>query len=63
MFSELFALVIAHKFSVPAQIGAAFRALAAVEGTLLFIDPGMDLVAAARAEGSRLVSGKLGMAA
>ncbi len=61
VFSELFALVIAHKFSVPAQIGAAFRALAAVEGTLLLIDPGMDLVAAARAEGSRLVSGKLGI--
>ncbi|MHA7268771.1 ABC1 kinase family protein [Arthrobacter sp. HLT1-20] len=59
MFGELFALVIAHKFSVPAQIGAAFRALSAVEGTLLVIDPGMDLVAAARAEGNRLVQGKI----
>jgi len=59
MFGELFALVIVHKFSVPAQIGAAFRALAAVEGTLLIIDPGMDLVAAARAEGNRLMSGKI----
>lgn len=59
MFTELFALVLAHKFSVPAQIGAAFRALAAVEGTLLIIDPGMDLVTAARAEGTRLVSDKI----
>ncbi|WP_253901584.1 AarF/ABC1/UbiB kinase family protein [Arthrobacter sp. PAMC 25486] len=59
MFGDLFALVIAHKFAVPAQIGAAFRALAAVEGTLLVIDPSMDLVAAARSEGSRLMDGKL----
>lgn len=59
VFGELFSLVIVHKFSVPAQIGAAFRALAAVEGTLLVIDPGMDLVAAARAEGNRLMNGKL----
>ncbi|WP_245933542.1 ABC1 kinase family protein [Arthrobacter livingstonensis] len=61
MFGELFALVIAHRFSVPPQIGAAFRALAAVEGTLLVIDPGMDLVAAARSEVSRLMSGKMGL--
>lgn len=59
MFGDLFGLVIAHQFAVPAQIGAAFRALAAVEGTLLVIDPAMDLVAAARSEGSRLMSGKL----
>ena len=37
----------------------AFRALAAVEGTLLIIDPSMDLVNEARAEGTRLVSGKI----
>lgn len=59
MFGDLFALVIAHKFAVPPQIGAAFRALAAVEGTLMVIDPGMDLVAAARVEGSRLMGDKL----
>ena len=59
MFGDLFALVIAHKFAVPAQIGAAFRALAAVEGTLLVIDPTMDLVAAARTEGTRLMQGKM----
>ncbi|AIY03185.1 ABC-1 domain protein [Arthrobacter sp. PAMC 25486] len=59
MFTELCALVLARKFSVPSQIGAAFRALAAVEGILLIIDPGMDLVTAARAERSRLVSDKI----
>ena len=59
MFGDLFALVIAHKFAVPAQIGAAFRALAAVEGTLLVIDPTMDLVAAARTEGTRLMQEKM----
>lgn len=61
MFSEVFALVIAHKFSVPAQIGAAFRALSTVEGTLLLIDPRMDLVTAARTEGSRLMSGRFSL--
>ncbi len=60
MFTDLFSLVVAHKFAVPAQIGAAFRALAAVEGTLLVIDPTMDVVEVARSEGSRLMEGKLG---
>ncbi|MFQ4149182.1 AarF/UbiB family protein [Arthrobacter sp. LAPM80] len=59
MFADLFSLVIAHQFAVPPQIGAAFRALAAVEGTLLVIDPALDLVAAARAEGARLMNGKV----
>ncbi len=59
MFGELFALVIAHKFAVPPQIGAAFRALAAVEGTLLVIDPSLDLVAAARTEGARIMNEKV----
>ena len=58
MFGDLMSLVISYKFAVPAQIGAAFRALAAVEGTLAIIDPTMDLVAAARTEGTRLMSGK-----
>lgn len=59
MFGELFALVIDHKFTVPAQIGAAFRALSTVEGALLLIDPEMDLVTAARTEGARIMSSKV----
>lgn len=59
MFGELFALVIEHKFTVPAQIGAAFRALSTVEGALLIIDPEMDLVTAARTEGARIMSSKV----
>lgn len=59
MFGELFSLVIAHKFTVPAQIAAAFRALSTVEGALLIIDPEMDLVSAARSEGARIMSSKV----
>ncbi|WP_246475664.1 ABC1 kinase family protein [Brevibacterium renqingii] len=59
LFDDLFTLVLAHRFSVPAPISAAFRAMASVEGALLTIDPGFDVVAASRQEGNRLVRSKL----
>lgn len=59
MFADLFGLVLEHGFSVPPQIGAAFRALGAVEGTLTVISPEMDVVAAAREQGRELMAGKL----
>ncbi|GAA4513846.1 ABC1 kinase family protein [Brevibacterium yomogidense] len=55
MFDDLFSLVLGHGFSVPAQIGAAFRALATVEGTLSVIDPDFDVVEVAREQGGRLM--------
>ncbi|WP_193078546.1 ABC1 kinase family protein [Brevibacterium aurantiacum] len=59
LFDDLFNLVLAHRFSVPAPISAAFRALASVEGALLVIDPTFDVVAVARNEGNRLMRSKL----
>ncbi|WP_181272845.1 ABC1 kinase family protein [Brevibacterium oceani] len=59
LFDDLFNLVLAHRFSVPAPISAAFRAMASVEGALLTIDPSFDIVAVSRREGNRLVRSKL----
>jgi ubiquinone biosynthesis protein len=59
LFDDLFNLVLAHRFSVPAPISAAFRAMASVEGALLTIDPNFDVVAVSRQEGNRLVKSKL----
>jgi ubiquinone biosynthesis protein len=59
LFDDLFTLVLAHRFSVPAPISAAFRAMASVEGALLTIDPNFDVVTVARQEGNRLVRSKL----
>lgn len=59
LFDDLFNLVLAHRFSVPAPISAAFRAMASVEGALLTIDPHFDVVAVSRREGNRLVRSKL----
>lgn len=51
VFSELFELVVEHGFRVPPAIAAALRSLGALEGTLMSIDPGLDLVGAARSAG------------
>ncbi|WP_432789746.1 AarF/UbiB family protein [Brevibacterium sp. K11IcPPYGO002] len=59
LFDDLFNLVLAHRFSVPAPISTAFRAMASVEGALLTIDPNFDVVAVSRKEGNRLVRSKL----
>ncbi|SHJ26120.1 ubiquinone biosynthesis protein [Tessaracoccus bendigoensis DSM 12906] len=51
LFTDLFAIVIRHGFTVPPQLAAAMRSLGALEGSLKLIDPGLDLVAAARTMG------------
>ena len=56
MFTVLLNLLVQHGFAVPPQIAAAFRALAALEGTLGQVSPGFDVVAAARAEGKRMMA-------
>ena len=56
MFTVLLNLLVQHGFAVPPQIAAAFRALAALEGTLGQVCPGFDVVAAARAEGKRMMA-------
>lgn len=60
MFSRLLPLILGHGFSVPPQIAAAFRALAALEGTLAAISPDLDLVEAARRQGRLLADETLG---
>lgn len=57
VFTALFRLIVAHRFAVPAQVAAAFRAMGALEGTLTLISPGFDLLASARAAGSELMRG------
>lgn len=56
VFAELFNLVIAHGFKVPPQLAAAMRSLGALEGTLTLVDPGLDLVAAARSVGRQAIT-------
>lgn len=46
--AALFRLVARHRLGVPAQVAAAFRALATLEGTLDAVAGGYDLVEAAR---------------
>lgn len=48
MFSDLLQIVTAHGLHVPAELAAAFRAIATLEGTLVLLDPTFDIVAEAR---------------
>ena len=59
LFPELFGLVVRHGFAVPPQLAATFRSLGALEGTLRLIEPGIDLVGAARAAGRDLIEERL----
>jgi ubiquinone biosynthesis protein len=55
VFTALFRLVVRHRFAVPSQVAAAFRAMGALEGTLGLISPGFDLLASAQAAGGDLM--------
>lgn len=55
VFSELLTLVIRHGFNVPPSIATALRSLGALEGTLHLIDPGLDLMDAARNAGREVI--------
>lgn len=55
MFAALFKLVHAHGFAVPPQIAGAFRALAALDGTLALISPDFDVVEAARRQSREMM--------
>lgn len=59
LFPGLFALVVRHGFAVPPQLAAIFRSLGALEGTLRTINPGLDLMGAARTAGRDLVEERL----
>ena len=48
MFADLFRLLASNKLSAPPALGAVFRAVTTVEGTLRQLAPGFDLVAESR---------------
>lgn len=49
LFADLFRIVSAHGLSIPPEVAAAFRALGTLEGTLVQLCPGFNLVVEARA--------------
>ncbi|NUT43767.1 MAG: AarF/ABC1/UbiB kinase family protein [Thermoactinospora sp.] len=49
MFTDLFRIVTAYGLSIPPEVAAVFRALATLEGTLVHLAPGFNLVEEARA--------------
>lgn len=59
MFTSLFKVIRGHGFAIPPQIAAAFRALAALEGTLAIISADLDFVATAREEGRAMMGALL----
>ncbi|HJP77989.1 MAG TPA: AarF/UbiB family protein [Pseudonocardiaceae bacterium] len=48
MFADLFRLLAGNKLSAPPELGAVFRAVTTLEGTLRQLSPGFDLVAESR---------------
>jgi ubiquinone biosynthesis protein len=54
MFGHIFGLVRRYGFAIPGQVAAAFRALAALEGTCRLIDPKLDLVQVVRTHGGEV---------
>lgn len=55
LFVHLLRLVLRHGLSIPPPVAAAFRALGALEGTLMLLSPRLDLIAAARSQGRAAV--------
>ncbi|MEW9552722.1 ABC1 kinase family protein [Nonomuraea sp. NPDC050783] len=53
MFTDLFRIVMAYGLSIPPEVAAVFRALATLEGTLVRLSPGFDLIGEARAFAGR----------
>ncbi|MFD2353191.1 AarF/UbiB family protein [Nonomuraea ferruginea] len=49
MFTDLFKIVSSYGLSIPPEVAAVFRALATLEGTLVRLSPGFDLMSEARA--------------
>ncbi|MFD3685307.1 ABC1 kinase family protein [Nocardiopsis sp. NPDC058631] len=48
MFTELLLIVTRFGLGLPAELAAVFRALATLEGTLVYLDPGFDTVTEAK---------------
>ncbi len=59
MFTDLFRIVSVHGLSVPPEVAAVFRALATLEGTLVRLSPGFDLIGEARAFADRYLAAQV----
>jgi ubiquinone biosynthesis protein len=60
MFTDLFKIVSAYGLSIPPEVAAVFRALATLEGTLVRLSPGFDLIGEARAFAGRYLAERVG---
>ena len=60
MFTELLMLVTRFGLVLPAELAAVFRALATLEGTLVFLAPGFDTVSEAKRYAGARMSEQLG---
>ncbi|KAA8883000.1 AarF/ABC1/UbiB kinase family protein [Nocardia colli] len=56
LFTEMIGLITSAGFAIPGQIAGVFRTLASVEGTLLLLDPGFELLVAARQVGDEVLA-------
>lgn len=59
MFTDLFRIVSEYGLSIPPEVAAVFRALATLEGTLVSLSPGFNLIGEARAFGERALTEQL----
>ncbi|MEV4469517.1 AarF/UbiB family protein [Nonomuraea sp. NPDC049504] len=56
LFTDLFKIVSEYGLSIPPEVAAVFRALATLEGTLVRLSPGFNLIGEARAFAGRYLS-------
>ncbi|MFI6290218.1 ABC1 kinase family protein [Nonomuraea sp. NPDC050790] len=59
MFTDLFRIVSEYGLSIPPEVAAVFRALATLEGTLVRLAPGFNLITEARAFAGRYLAEQL----
>ncbi|NUP81564.1 MAG: AarF/ABC1/UbiB kinase family protein, partial [Nonomuraea sp.] len=60
MFTDLFRIVSEYGLSIPPEVAAVFRALATLEGTLVRLSPGFNLIGEARAFAGRYLAERAG---
>lgn len=59
LFTDLFRIVSSYGLSIPPEVAAVFRALATLEGTLVRLSPGFNLIGEARAFAHRHLAAQL----
>ncbi|MEU6716623.1 AarF/UbiB family protein [Nonomuraea sp. NPDC046802] len=62
LFTDLFKIVSVYGLSIPPEVAAVFRALATLEGTLVRLSPGFNLIGEARAFAGRYLAEQVGPA-